>query len=143
MLLEGASPSWTARWQWGDWQHGATAQPRLLQVTKAQGLAVRKEVQRGFQGTWPSWLFPAPIPTPAVLRGGIQSRAGLAGTLRRGGKAQRFHGQSSRGTPASLVAQPVKNLPAMQETRVRSLGGEDPLEKEMASHSSILAWRLP
>ena len=41
---------------------------------------------------------------------------------------------------ASLVAQTVKRLPAVQETRVRSLGWEDPLEKEMASHSSILAW---
>ena len=37
----------------------------------------------------------------------------------------------------------VKNLPAMQETRVWSLGGEDPLEKEMVTHSSILAWRVP
>ena len=41
----------------------------------------------------------------------------------------------------SLVAQRVKGLPTMQETRVRSLGREDPLEKEMAIHSSILAWR--
>ena len=37
----------------------------------------------------------------------------------------------------------VKNLPAMQETRVRALGREDPLEKGMATHSSILAWRIP
>ena len=44
---------------------------------------------------------------------------------------------------ASLVAQTVKNLPAMQKTQVRSLGQEDPLEKEMATHSSILAWRIP
>ena len=44
---------------------------------------------------------------------------------------------------ASLVAQLVKNLPAMRETWVRSLGWEDPLEKEMATHSSILAWRIP
>ena len=41
------------------------------------------------------------------------------------------------------MAQMVKNLPAMQETRVQSLGQEDPLEKEMATHSSILAWRIP
>ena len=41
------------------------------------------------------------------------------------------------------VVQMVKNPPAMQETRVWSLGGEDPLEKEMATHSTILAWRLP
>ena len=44
---------------------------------------------------------------------------------------------------ASLVAHTVKELPAMQETWVRSLGWEDPLEKEMATHSSILAWRIP
>ena len=44
---------------------------------------------------------------------------------------------------ASLVAQSVKNLPAVQETWVLSLGWEDPLEKEMATHSSILAWRIP
>ena len=44
---------------------------------------------------------------------------------------------------ASLVAQLVKNLPAMRETWVRSLGWEDPLEKEKAAHSSIMAWRIP
>ena len=44
---------------------------------------------------------------------------------------------------SSLVAQMVKNLPAMQKTQVRSLGQEDPLEKGMAIHSSILAWRSP
>ena len=41
------------------------------------------------------------------------------------------------------MAQIVKNLPAMQETRVRSLGQEDPLEKEMAIHSSTIAWKIP
>ena len=41
------------------------------------------------------------------------------------------------------MAQMVKNLPAMQETLVQSLGQEDPLEKEMATHSSILAWKIP
>ena len=43
----------------------------------------------------------------------------------------------------TLVAEMVKNLPAMQETWVQSLGREDPLEEEMATHCSILAWRLP
>ena len=43
----------------------------------------------------------------------------------------------------ALVAQRVKNLPAMQETQVWSLGSEDPLEKGMVTHSSILAWRIP
>ena len=44
---------------------------------------------------------------------------------------------------ASLVAQLVKNLPAMRETWVQSLGWEDPLEKGKATHSNILAWRIP
>ena len=44
---------------------------------------------------------------------------------------------------SSLVTKIVKNLPAMPETQVQNLGGEDPLEKEMATHSSILAWRIP
>ena len=44
---------------------------------------------------------------------------------------------------ASLVAQTVKRLPAMRETQVQFLGREDPLEKEMAPHSSTLAWKIP
>ena len=43
----------------------------------------------------------------------------------------------------ALVAKTVKNLPAVQETQVQSLGWEDPLEKRMATHSSIIAWRIP
>ena len=45
--------------------------------------------------------------------------------------------------PHPPVAQMVMSLPAVQETRVRSLGQEDPLEKEIATHSSVLAWRIP
>ena len=44
---------------------------------------------------------------------------------------------------ASLVTHRVKNLPAMQETSVQSLGWEDPLKEGMATHSNILAWRIP
>ena len=51
-------------------------------------------------------------------------------------------GRSKLGE-GSLVAQRLKRLPPMRETRVQSLGREDPLEKEMATHSSILAWRIP
>ena len=58
-----------------------------------------------------------------------------------------MHGQAIIHTNltdrASLVDQLVKNLPAVQETRVQFLGREDPLEKEIATHSSILAWRIP
>ena len=46
-------------------------------------------------------------------------------------------------TRASLVAQMVKNLPAMQETQVQFLGWEDPLEKEMATQSNVIAWEIP
>ena len=54
-----------------------------------------------------------------------------------------FTSTSTESQGASLVAQLVKNLPAMQETWVQSLGWEDPLAKEMATHSSTLAWKIP
>ena len=54
--------------------------------------------------------------------------------------SEQFH--SITLTVASLVAESVKNLPAVQETRVQSLGWEDPLGKVIASHSSILAWKI-
>ena len=50
---------------------------------------------------------------------------------------------TNRSLGAALVAQTVKNLPAMQETWVRFLDWEDPLEKGMATHSSIVVWRIP
>ena len=49
----------------------------------------------------------------------------------------------TRACKASLVTQTVKNLPARQETQAQSLGQEDPLEKGMATHSSVLAWKIP
>ena len=52
-------------------------------------------------------------------------------------------GQPTTLDGASLVAQRLKRLPGMRENRVRSLGWEDPLEKEMATHSSTLAWKIP
>ena len=58
-------------------------------------------------------------------------------------KGGREKGGKQGDLGASLVAQTVKRLSAMQETRVRSLGWEDPLEKEMAAPSSILAWKTP
>ena len=51
--------------------------------------------------------------------------------------------QASFNLMGALIAQLEKNLPVLQETRVRSLGREDPLEKEMATHSSTLAWKIP
>ena len=53
-----------------------------------------------------------------------------------------YKGQGG-GVGASLVTQTAKNLPVMQETQFRSLDWEDPLEKGMATHSSILTWRIP
>ena len=54
-----------------------------------------------------------------------------------------FNTVFKRGGGASLVAQTVQNLPAIQETWIQSLDQEDLLEKEMATHSSILAWKIP
>ena len=51
--------------------------------------------------------------------------------------------ESARKTQAFLMGQAVKDLPAMQETQVQPLVQEDPLQKEMATHSSIFAWRIP
>ena len=51
--------------------------------------------------------------------------------------------KDSSGKRVSLVTQMVKHLPAMRKTQVQSLGQQDPLEKEMASHSSTLAWKIP
>ena len=58
-------------------------------------------------------------------------------------RQRRLGAPSTVGPWVSLAAQTVKNLPAMKETQVQSLGWEDPLEKGMATHASILAWRTP
>ena len=73
-------------------------------------------------------------PTPVFLPGESQRQGSLVGC--------RLWGRTESDT-ASLVAQMVKNLPAMWETWVRSLIWEDPLEEGMATHSSVLAWRVP
>ena len=67
----------------------------------------------------------------------------LAGTLNSASRAVRNEFLLFMSSGASLVAQMVKNLPAMQETWVPSLGWEDPLEEGMETHSSFLAWRIP
>ena len=67
----------------------------------------------------------------------------LLSLLRQKGKHSDFIKNSRSNSWASLVAQLVKNTPEIWETCVQSLGWEDPLEKEKATHSSILAWRIP
>ena len=83
-------------------------------------------------------LSPAPIQTIAYSPILIFTYSHVSGHLLAHHDPWLFYTQR-----ASLVAQTVKNLPAMQETQVQSLGWEDPLEKEMSTHSSILAWRIP
>ena len=89
-------------------------------------------------------------PTPVFLSGESQGRGSLVGCCLWG----RTESDTTEATSvsaaaatapiwASLVAQKVKNLPAMQETGVWSLGWDDPLEKEMTIHTSTLAWRIP
>ena len=69
---------------------------------------------------------------PFLLAGALTSQDGLSWLRPR-----------SHVIRASLVAQVVKNIPAMHDTWVRSLGQDDPLEKGMNTHSNILAWRIP
>ena len=85
------------------------------------------------QEYWSGLLFPPPgdLPNP-----GIQPMSAISLAL--------AHGFFTTVPPGkALAAQMVKNLPAMQETWVWSLGQEDPLEEERATHSSILAWKVP
>ena len=86
-------------------------------------------------------------PTPVLLPGKSHGQRSLGGYSPQGHKeldtTDRLHFHFLAPQRASLVAQLVKNLPAMWETWVRSLGWEDPLEKGKATHSSILAWRTP
>ena len=72
------------------------------------------------------------------------ANTGDAGSIPESGRSPgEGNGNPLQYSWASLVAQLVKNLPAMQKTWVQSLSWEDPLEKEMATYSSILAWEIP
>ena len=84
-------------------------------------------------------------PTPVLLPGKSHGWRSLLGCNPWGHKESDMTEQlTHNGEPrASLIPQLVKNLPAMPETLVRFLGWEDPLEKGKATHSSILAWRIP
>ena len=96
-------------------------------------------------------------PAPPALEGEVLTTGlpgkSLVNSSEAEGTRQRFLGRAALGLGfdvrigiyfcVSLVAQMVKNLLAMQETQGRSLGREGPLEKEMATHSSILVWRIP
>ena len=78
------------------------------------------------------------------IAGKFLAHAGDPGSIPRSGRSSgEGIGYPFQCSWTSLVAQLVKNLTAMWETLVRSLGWEDPLEKEKATHSSILAWRIP
>ena len=102
----------------------------------------------------PLWIPPASSWTPRHLLSSCWKHPELAsstqdkwtGSCPQGAQGTKFQGQAWHLGPSfclSLVAQPVKNLPAMQETWARFLGQEDPLKKGMATHSSILGWRIP
>ena len=84
-------------------------------------------------------------PTPIFLSGEFHGQRSLAGYSPQGCQrvGHNLMTKQQQCSWASLLAQLVKNLPAMQENWVHSLGWEDPLEKGKATHSSILAWRIP
>ena len=99
----------------------------------------------------PALQGPSSSPGKSQVSGGsglfceMSSPGAATFTVRNPGRIQKTRAQSVSGVPdpwGSLVAQRVKNPPAMQETWVQSLGWEDTLEKGMAIHSSILTWRI-
>ena len=81
------------------------------------------------------------VKNPPANAGDIRDMGSIPGLGRSPGGGHGNPLQYSLGT--SLVAQTLKNLPAMQETWVQSLGWEEPLEKGMAAHSSIVVWKIP
>jgi len=91
------------------------------------------------------WSLASPAGFPGSLAGEeFTCNAGDPGSVPGSGKSPgEWVGYPLQDYWASLVAQMVKNLPALQETSVQSLGWGDPLEEGMAIHSSILAWRIP
>ena len=106
------------------------------------------------QEYWSGLPFPSPgdLPDPGIKPGPPTLQADSFPIELRGNWRPQFYliAGSCRKHCASYsallrlkVTQMIRNLPAMQETRVQSLGREDPLEKGMATHSSILAWRIP
>ena len=111
--------------------------PIYIGQAQGEGGKTYKKRSQNWAGGFSSHLlgWPAFIPRGCILRcflnkTELQHRAVTSVCLRK------LHG-------ALTLAQRLKCLPAMQETWVQSLGREDPLEKEMATHSSILAWRIP
>ena len=129
---------------WGPWQAivhmVAKSQTRL----KWLGMLLRGASQPGVIysqagiGSLPIWCLPPPARVVC-----LHCDEPNAVLLDYWSEAREACGLEKAMSWASLVAQLVKNPPAMQETWVRSLGWEDPLEKGMAAHSSILAWRIP
>ena len=86
-----------------------------------------------------------PFPPPGDLPPGIKSESLMSPALAGGffTTSATWEISTYKQAKASLVAQMVKRLPTMWQTQVQSLGWEDPLEKEMATHSSALAWKIP
>ena len=110
----------------------------------------------GWEDPWRRKWLPTSIFTPGESHGLRSLEGYIPQGRKRSDTAEQHthaHAHPHKHTPhyllqlwlkwASLVAQRLKRLPAIWETWVQSLGQEDPLEKEMATHSSILAWRIP
>ena len=110
-----------------------------------------KEIQLVHPKGDQSWVFigrtNAEAETPILLPGKFHGLRSLVGYspwgCKESDRTEQLNFQLSPDSRASLVAQLVKNMPAMQEAWVLFLGGEDHLEKRKAPHSSILAWRIP
>ena len=98
----------------------------------------KKPLDESERGEWKSWLNINIQKTKIMASGPITSNR-----WGNNGNNDRLFWRASKSLLASLVAQRLKQLPGMQETWVQSLGREGPLEKEMATHSSTLAWRIP
>ena len=127
------------------WSHRAHMHPSIhLRGWASASLGKLRQAGGGARrtGLEPALRLPSPAQCPAGRMPGL-----VCWGRRRAGLAENHHAHEplcpACPSQAALVAQVVRNPPTMQETRVPPLGREDPLEKGMAPHSSILAWRVP
>ena len=134
--------SWNWCWSWNS-NTLATWCKKLTHWKRPWAWERLKAGGEGDERGWDGWLASLTQWTWVWVNYGSWQWTGKTGVLQSMGSQRVGHNWATELNWTEFVAKLVKNLPAMQETQVRSLGQEDPLDKEMAAHSGIFAWKIP